>query len=75
MYHNLRRKLWINIINHPVAEKYLQHENHLKNEIQIYIVILVKAKSKLMENEKRLENLLSHTFHRSKITESILKRK
>ena len=31
MYHNLRRKLWINIINHPVAEKYLQHENHLKN--------------------------------------------
>jgi len=36
MYHNLRRKLWINIINHPVAEKYLQHENHLKNETQIF---------------------------------------
>jgi hypothetical protein len=26
----------INIINHPVAEKYLQHENHLKNETQIF---------------------------------------
>jgi hypothetical protein len=40
-----------------------------------YLVILVKAESKMMENEKRLENLLSCTFHRSNITESILKRK
>ncbi len=35
MHYNLRRKRQINIIDHPVAEKDLQHENHLKNEIQI----------------------------------------